>query len=261
MRHVVASRTRRFAAITSNTSARAVTVLEDDSIVATGYLTSNLLSGGGASTVQDQQPVIYKVKANGDFDASFATEDVWDADGVWHDYAVGDSRRAEAYGAALQSDGKLVTIGYGTSPVATNVGTDWVSFRYTADGNLDATYGDNGAAYIDAGHYGDNGRFVLALPDDRILAVGVGRPNATPPAGQEQPEADAMVAILTADGHPDTSFAEGGFKLFDMGGTADHFWAAAVSPDKAYVTVVGIAGAETAGVNDDDSVLLFIPIH
>ena len=55
-----------------------------------------------------------------------------------------------------------------------------------------------------------------------------------------------MVAILTENGQPDTTFAPGGFELYDVGGTADHFWGAAVSPDQRYVAIVGIAGAETA---------------
>ena len=147
-----------------------------------------------------------------------------------------------------------------TSPVATNIGTDWVSFRYTADGELDDAYGESGAAYLDAGGYGDNGRFVLALPDDRILAVGVGRPTPAAPLPPGAARGDAMVAILTPDGDPDTSFAPGGLRLYNAGGDLDHFWSAAVSPDKSYVAVVGIAGGAINNTNDDDSLLLFLPI-
>jgi uncharacterized delta-60 repeat protein len=240
-------------------SARSATVLPDGSIIGTGYLNSSVL---GQST---QQPVIYKVSEAGVFDATFATGDVWAADGVWHDLAVTPPLRAEAYGAALQSDNKLVTMGYGPTP-GTGTGSDWVSFRFTADGALDTTYGEDadgdllpdGHTYIDPAGESDNGRFVMVLPDDRILGTGVGR--ATPAPGQTL-ESDAMVAILSPDGVPDTSFGPGGFQLYDVGGNGDHFWGGAVSPNGTRAAIVGIAGAETSGVNDDDSVLLILPIN
>jgi uncharacterized delta-60 repeat protein len=233
-------------------SARSATVLGDDKVVAFGYLTSEVL---GENT---QQPLLYKVDAAGAFDNTFAAGaglDQVNAPGVWHGLAVEPPLRAEAYGGAIQGT-SLVTMGYGPTP-GTGTGTDWVSFRYTATGEFDTTYGDGGRAYIDAGGYGDNGRFVMVLPDDRVLGVGVGRaaPEEAPPEG-EQPEADAMVAILTEEGAPDTDFAEGGFKLYDVGGNADHFWSAALSPDGTRVAVVGIAGADPTGSDDDAALLL-----
>ena len=236
----------------ANASARAVTVLPDGSIVGTGYTTSTAL---GIST---QQPVLYKVAANGEFDATFATADAIATPGVWHDFATDElnpALRAEAYGAAVQGD-KFVTMGYGPTPTAGGTGTDWVSFRFTATGEQDLTYGVDGRAYLDAGGFGDNGRFVMTLPDDRILGVGVGRR-----AASAQPERDAMVGILTADGLPDTSFAPAGFKLFDAGGDADHFWSGAIAPnDPSQVVIVGIAGGRTTATNDDDALLLFLPL-
>lgn len=237
----------------ANASARAVTVLSDGSIIGTGYTTSTAL---GVST---QQPVLYKVSATGEFDATFATADAIATPGVWHDFATDElnpALRAEAYGAAVQGE-NLVTMGYGPTPVEGGTGTDWVSFRFTAAGEQDLTYGDAGRAYIDAGGFGDNGRFVMTLPDSRILGVGVGRR-----AAAEQPERDAMIAVLTEDGLPDTSFAPGGFRLFDAGGDADHFWAAGIAPDDpTQVAIVGIAGGRTTGVNDDDALLLLLPLE
>jgi hypothetical protein len=193
---------------------------------------------------------------DGEFDNTFAANDMWPAAGVWHDYAVPAPFRSEAYGAAVQSTGAFVTMGYGpTQEVAGGMGpTDWVSFRFSAAGVIDREYGVDGAGYVDPAGFGDNGRFVLVLPDDRILGVGVGRATAD--------ERDAMVAILTPDGDIDTSALGGdGFELYDVGGDADHFWAAALSPNATHVAVVGIAGATTNGVNDDDAVLYYLPIE
>ena len=47
----------------------------------------------------------------------------------------------------------------------------------------------------------------------------------------------------------------GRLQALQRGRHPDHFWSAAVSPDKAS-RVVGIAGAETNGINDDDGVVL-----
>jgi uncharacterized delta-60 repeat protein len=233
-------------------SARGITVLEDGSIVASGYLNSSVLGE------ESQQPVLYKVTADGEFDRSFATDDAWEADGVWHDYAVMPPLRAEAYGVALQGD-KFVTIGYGPTPDGGTT-TDWVLFRFTASGERDTSWGTEGTTYIDAQGYGDNGRFALALPDNRIVGCGGGRPKpAVEPEMGMQPPADAMVAILTEDGVPDESFGKGGFQTFDLGGN-DFFWAGALAPDASQVAIAGIAGGATMGVDDDDSALLLLPL-
>jgi uncharacterized delta-60 repeat protein len=231
-------------------SARGITLLEDGSIVAAGYLSSDVL---GEET---QQPVLYKVDEDGEFDPEFATEDAWDAPGVWHDYAVAPPLRAEAYGATLQGD-KLITVGYG--PSEADGTTDFVSFRFDARGERDLTYGTDGVTYVDAAGYGDNGRFVLTLPDNRILAGGGGRPKPeVEPAMGMQPPADAMVAVLTEDGLADESFADGGFRLYDLGGN-DFFWAGALSRDGKQVAIAGIAGGAVMGEDDDNAALLLLP--
>jgi hypothetical protein len=97
----------------------------------------------------------------------------------------------------------------------------------------------------------------MILPDDRVLAVGAGRAAPEEPLAEgEQPEADAMVAILSEDGAPDLDFGPGGFQLYDLGGTADHFWSATLSPDGNRVAIVGIAGADPTGSDDDAALLL-----
>ncbi|AKF09090.1 RTX toxin protein [Sandaracinus amylolyticus] len=248
-------------------SARSATVLPDGSIIGTGYIRSTALTEpADAAPPPDpmmyrvsQQPVLYKVEPDGDFDPDFAMDDETTLPGVWHDFAGRDQRNAEAYGAALQGT-NMVTIGYGPTIQTTRTNTtDWVSFRFTEDGELDSTYGTGGSTYIDVGNWSDNGRAVIVLGDDRVLAVGGGRPDpATAPPAGEMPEVDAMVAVLEMNGAPDTTFGTNGSRLFDLGGT-DFFWSVALSADESTVAVVGIAGADGAGA-DDDAVLYLLPV-
>lgn len=238
-----------------NAGARDVTVLPDNSVIGFGYTTATVLG----STAQ-QQPVLWKLTAAGAPDATFATTDATTTPGVWYDYATPAPGRpnAEAYGGARLSDGRLVTIGYGPTQIAGGMGTDLVSFRFSPTGNLDSTYATMGLRYVDVGGLGDNGRQIIALPGDRTLSVGGGRPMpATPDAGT--PPQDGLVLVLTADGAPDTTFDATGFRLYNIGG-ADHFWGAALSPNQHAVAIVGIAGALVSGTDDDDSALLILPL-
>jgi uncharacterized delta-60 repeat protein len=248
-----------------NNTARSHTVLGDGSIIGAGYVTSTVLG------TTAQQPVLYKVEPDGDFDPLFAAgglPDQWAPTGIWHGYAspetapaTGTYNNAEAYGAAVQQDGSIVTVGYGPT-YGTGSSTDWIFFRFTSAGVQDMSWGNDfvssndGACIIDPGGWGDNGRFVMTLPDDRIMAVGRG--SRVSAAGQ--PERDGMIAVLTEDGLPDDSFAPGGFQLYDMGGGDDHFWAGAVSPDEDRAVVVGTVGAAITGLDHDDAAILILPL-
>ncbi|MET0344000.1 MAG: hypothetical protein ABW252_23500 [Polyangiales bacterium] len=239
-----------------NAGARAATVLADNSVVAAGYTTSTVL---GQNT---QQPVLYKVSPTGVPDNTFAAGGPPDAlatQGVWHGYARNDQQRAEAYGAALQGD-KFVTVGYGPTPTSTGgSGSDWVFFRFNANGTQDKTFGTNGETFIDVAKYGDNGRAVTVLPDNRVFAVGGGRrapaAGVVVDAGTQPSDVDGVVVVLTPTGAPDVSFGTGGFRTLDWG-NADFLHAAAVAPGKKQVAVVGAAGGGREATSDDDAVLV-----
>lgn len=245
----------------ANAGQRSVIVLPGDALVAAGYTTSSvLMRPPGDTAATSQQPVIWQVTASGEPDATFAATDATLLPGVWHDFAtpLPERRNAEAYGFARQTDGSLVTIGYGPTPVEGGMGTDLVSFRFTSAGVLDPTYGTGGSTYVDIGMLGDNGRHIVVLPDDRTLSVGAGRPM---PAAGAMSEQDALVLILEADGAPDAEFAAGGFRTYDLGGN-DHFWGADVFESAAgdRVAIGGIAAGEVADTDDDDSAFLFLPL-
>ena len=76
--------------------------------------------------------MIFKLLADGSaLDTSFA------AAGIFSE-PVGTA--AEAYGALVQTSGKLVTVGYGRATSA-NTTSDILSIRLTAGGVLDTSYG------------------------------------------------------------------------------------------------------------------------
>jgi uncharacterized delta-60 repeat protein len=217
-----------------NASARSATILADGSIIGAGYANTP----GIGST----QPVVYKVTADGDLDTTFGTG------GAFHDVVLGAA--AEAYGVAVQGD-KLVTIGYGRP--AADADLDWVSIRLNADGTRDMTWGENGVFTMDLAGFNDNGRNVIALPDNRIMMIGTGRTTAD--------TADAIVVVLDANGDPDTTFAANGRRTYDLGGVGDVFWGVAKSPDGASIGIAGYKGAGTAptAVSNDDAAVLVLP--
>jgi uncharacterized delta-60 repeat protein len=240
----------------ANASSRSATVLADGSIIGTGYTTTNVLNPMADAT---QQPVLYKVTPTGQFDATFATEDQWDVDGVYFDFTVAPPARGEAYGAALQGD-NLVTMGYGPTQVPGAMGSDVVSFRFTGAGAHDKNYGTDGATWVDVAGYADNGRAVLVLPDQRVLGIGGGRPAPSTPPAMGNPPSDALLVLLTEDGKPDETFGMGGIRTYDLNsGSGDFFWAGAVSPDQKQVTIVGVRGAPTG--ENDDAAILILPLE
>ncbi len=204
---------------------RGLLLLADGSVLGAGYTKA----AAGVVT-----PVLYKVTPSGALDPSFGTG------GVFNQLVL--PLVTEAYGMGLQGD-KLVTNGYGKA--ADSETLDWISLRVDKDGKLDPTYGNNGHILVDAAGFNDNGRAVLALPDGRVLLAGAGRTDAN--------SSDAMLALLSKDGAPDASFGPKGIKLYDLGGTSDVFWSAALSPDQKRVAIVGLTGG--TGTHDDAAIL------
>jgi uncharacterized delta-60 repeat protein len=237
----------------TNASVRSATVLSNGSIVGSGYSTNTVLNG-----TSSQNPVIYKVNADGTPDTSFATGDTVKAPGVWHDFARVDQNRAEAYGAAPQGD-KFVTLGYGPSPDDSTFGSDWVWLRFNADGSQDKSFGVDGVTFQDVGKFADNGRALLTLPDNRVLGVGTGRPTpATLPEKDKENTVptDGVISVLSPNGAPDTAFGPGGLQRVDFfGGVSDSLYSVVLSSDKSQVAAVG-EGANASSMDDKDGIVV-----
>ena len=222
----------------SNASVRTASVLPDGKLIVTGYSTFN----------GTQRPVIFKLLANGSaLDQSF---------GVFGVFSDPIGTAGEAYGALLQSDNKLVTVGYGRATAATSA-TDFLSIRLNANGSLDTNYGTTtgtaptpGKAWFDVGGLGDNGRAIV-LSDNRPVLLGGGSLSS----GQQ----DAAIVLLSADGKPvSNGFGSPyGCVAYDFGSVADFFWAGDVAAD-GKIAAVGVTGHGNGSTTDTDATFVLI---
>ncbi len=153
---------------------------------------------------------------------------------------------AEAYAVGMQSDGKYVTTGYGRTASSGTV--DLVSFRYTAAGDLDPTWGTGGSVVLDLAGDNDRGRNMVVLNDDRVLHVGSGTLGAQ--------NNQALLLMHTRDGQPDTSFAPEGYKTFSLERPDQAFFGVARSADGNWAAAVGY---RAGGNQNDDGILAIIP--
>lgn len=209
---------------------RTTSILPDGSTVTGGYMTES-------SVVR---PVVFKLTAAGALDPTFGTN------GVYSQPVLGAA--TEVYATALQG-ANLVTAGYGRN--AATESFDWISLRLTPRGALDPSFGAMGVARLDLNRFNDNCRTLAVLPDSRVLLVGGGRPAET--------NSDAMIGLLGADGTREMSFGTNGLRTFDLGGSADFFWAVAISPAGDTAAIVGAKGVGTDPGNDD-AAILFLPL-
>ncbi|WP_437596644.1 delta-60 repeat domain-containing protein [Sorangium sp. So ce590] len=201
-----------------------------------------IFSSGYTSVGGRNQIVLLRLNDDGTPDTTFSS------DGVVRlaPFPVG---MAEAYGAALQSDGKYVTTGYGRAEESGPV--DLVSFRVTATGGFDASWGVSGGFLLDVAGDNDRGRNLLALPDDRVVMVG----SATPATGN----VDAMIAVLDRNGAPDARFSPSGHRLYSFDRSDDSLFGVAVSPNGAWIAAAGYR-SDGNGPEDDDATLVLLPV-
>ena len=112
-----------------------------------------------------------------------------------------DSGNYLSKGMAIQSDGKIVRVGY-TQPASTN---SIVVARYNADGSLDTTFGNNGWTSVSFGGDKETADEIVIQADGKIVIGGVTEfPNFNNEVG---------IARFNSDGSLDTTFADNGIKV------------------------------------------------
>lgn len=136
---------------------------------------------------------------------------------------------------AAQADGKLLLLSDGGGPGPGDLRyTDCRLIRFLADGRLDPSFGDGGAAHIrlrrTVSTYSGCARMALQ-PDGRILVVGGN-------------DADLFVLRYSASGVRDASFGRDGIVTADTGQT-EWPYAIALQPDGKFV--IGANGYADSG--------------
>jgi uncharacterized delta-60 repeat protein len=139
-----------------------------------------------------------------------------------------NDRDAAAHAVAVQQDGRILVFG----ECDRGADTDFAVARLLPGGTLDGSFGVAGKLLIDSGGF-DYGRAMALDSSGRILLGG---------CAQQAGSYDLSLIRLTGDGELDTSFADGGLALTDLGGE-DRAWTLAADPRGG----VYLAGATASG--------------
>src|SRR6185295_3344879 len=176
-----------------------------------------IIAVGGSGVTRPSDFGLARYNPNGSLDTSFS----------------GDGRQTtpfgpfddQAFGVALQSDGKSVAVG--------EVGGDFGLARHNPDGSLDASFSGDGRQTTDFGGF-DRATGVAVQGDGKIVAAGFA-------AGD-----DFALARYNPNGTLDTSFSGDGKQTTDFGGV-DFAAGVALQGDGKIVAVgQGTAGGDFA---------------
>ena len=156
---------------------------------------------------------------------------------VTTDLLGGTADEEVADAIAIQSDGKIIVVGYtgifGRPARSTGNRFDFALVRYNADGSLDSSFGSGGK--VTAGVVGR--AFAVALQRDGKIVV----------AGDAPLTQDFALARYNTDGSLDSSFGIGGQLTTDIAGTANVALNVVLQPNGAIV-------ASGAGLDHTDVV-------
>jgi uncharacterized delta-60 repeat protein len=152
-----------------------------------------------------------------------------------------------AYATVIQPDGRILAAGVSNARST----HDFAVARYTADRDLDPTFGANGVALIDFGKSYDWGYAMALLPDGRIVVAGVSDASGSK---------DFALARLGPNGSLDPNFGQGGLVTGHMRSlTADIVRSIAIQPDgKIVVAGVSYEDVVTPSPHGDFTVARFL---
>jgi uncharacterized delta-60 repeat protein len=184
--------------------ARAVALQGDGKIVAAGIATVSGFNFGLA-----------RYNTNGSLDTTF------DGDGKVTTAFGGNE---DAFGVAIQVDGKIVAAGFSVDSGGTN---DFALARYNTDGTLDTTFSIDGKMTTDFAGSTDEARAVAIQGDGQIVAVGFVFVSG---AG------DFALARYNSNGSLDATFDGDGKATTDFAGDFDQAFGVAIQGDAKIVT-------------------------
>jgi uncharacterized delta-60 repeat protein len=153
---------------------------------------------------------------------------------------------AQAWGVAVQADGKIVVAGFAHASSGPNTGSDdFALARYDSSGTLDNSFGVNGRQTTDFtalfGKSGEDQGRTLALQNDGKIVVAGFAFNSALNAN------DLAVARYNVDGNLDSTFGAGGNgrvttnvnHVLGQAATSDYANAVAIQPDGRIVAAGG----------------------
>lgn len=202
---------------TANQSAQAMVIQPDGKIVVAGFAVA---TGGNINFA------LVRYQANGSLDTTFGTGGKVTTDF----FGFND----QVFGLALQTDGKILAVGFAQTGPAFNTG-DFALARYNANGSLDETFGTSGRQttdFFEEDFNEDLAYKVLVQPDGKIVVVGSSQ-------NQMVPGAPASLVVLTryhADGSLDEEFGTDGKVINTFGVTYTRAHTAVLEPDGKIVT-------------------------
>src|SRR5579885_1749835 len=173
----------------SDDGARAVAIQSDGKIVAAGF-----------SSNHNSDFALVRYNTDGSLDDTFS------GDGRVTTNFGGDDD--EAFGVAIQADGKIVVIGFSDA----NRDFDFALARYNPDGSLDTSFGGDGKVLTDFGGSDDESFGVAIQADGKIVVAGFSDVNG---------DFDFAIVRYNPDGSLDNTFGNGGKIATDFGGGSD----------------------------------------
>ncbi len=203
--------------------ARAMALQDDGKILLGGSIYNQF------STVDDF--ALIRLNSDGSPDVSFGTGGVviTDIDEGWDN----------AYGIALQDDGKILLGGEGYTNNKRNV----CVIRYNTDGLLDATFGSGGIALHSIGTEGDKTKAIVLQDNGKILLCGY---------FSDGSDDQTFVSRFNSDGTVDNTFGNNGTATLDIGGNEDRFWTMCILDDGKILA----GGYTRTPANDNDYLLV-----
>jgi uncharacterized delta-60 repeat protein len=183
-------------------------ILDDGRIVASGQHNGRLM--------------VMRLLPDGSFDPSFAGVG-WT---VASEISVDDWRARNQL--ALTPDGGILVVG--SDWIDQPVSSDFAVVRFSADGTLDASYGDGGIARADVSGAGDVAYTLHVDEEGRVVAAGLA-------------DGDFGLARFDARGRLDEGFGAGGMVRTDLSGQYDEIHGLAEADGR--LIAVGCADCET----------------
>jgi len=130
----------------------------------------------------------------------------------------------EVLGLAVQSNGKIVAVGYSLA----GANDDFALVRYNPDLTLDTSFQGTGKVLTDFGAGNDRAEAVAIQPDGKIVVVGYALMGANN---------DIALARYTPDGSLDFSFDGDGKTTLNLGPGNDELFGVAIQPDGKIVVI------------------------